>query len=325
MNNKEKIIEFAKEHSLDTIGFTQCREFEELRKWLEYRKKSGLFNEFEEPDIEKRINPRLLMEEGKTIISIAFPYYYEGLEKDNEFSIYTRGEDYHKVVSKYLKQICVFIQGLGGKAQAFVDSNPLPERFIAVLCGIGFIGRNNTLITEKYGSYVFLGEIITDLVIQEDKPIVKGCKECNLCMEKCPTSAIIKDSKNFNSSQCVSYLTQKKYLEDTEISLIKGKIFGCDICQNICPHNKNIVKSVLKEFEPKDYMVEINLNELIRINNGEFKDKYKNHSCGWRGKNILIRNSMINYYFINREDKDDVIKSITSPYIKEYYDRLFKK
>ncbi len=325
MNNKEKIIKFANGLFLDVIGFTECRVFEELRPWFQYRKESGLFNEFEEQDIEKKINPRLLMEEGKTIVSIAFPYYYEECKEDNQFSIYTRGKDYHRVVGEYLDKICGFIEALGGKTEAFVDSNPLPERYIATLCGVGFIGKNNTLITEKYGSYVFLGEIITDLEIEADEPIVHGCKECNLCVEKCPTSVIIKDGKNFNSNHCVSYLTQKKHLGENEVPLIKGRIFGCDTCQSVCPHNRNIVKSPIKEFEPKGYMGDINLNSLIRINNGEFKEKYKNHSCGWRGKNILIRNSLINYYLINKEDKDDVDKSITSPYIKDYYDRLFKK
>lgn len=323
MNNKDKITKFANKLSLDAIGFTECRPFEELRQWFQHRKEMNLFNEFEEQDIEKKINPRLLMEDGKTIISIAFPYYYEDCKGDNQFSVYTRGADYHKVLGEYLDKICEFIRELDGRAEAFVDSNPLPERYIARLCGIGFIGRNNTLITEKYGSYVFLGEIITNLEIEVDKPSIYGCKDCNLCMEKCPTSVIIKDGKIFDSNKCVSYLTQKKHLEENEVSLIKGKIFGCDTCQSVCPHNKGIAKSPIKEFEPKGYMENINLNSLIQVSNSEFKEKYKNHSCGWRGKNIIIRNSLINYYLINKEDKDNISESITSPYIKDYYDRLF--
>lgn len=323
MNKKQAIIEFANSISLDTIGFTKCRRFEELKSWFEYRKENNLFNEFEEADIEKKINPGLLMEDGKTIISIAFPYYYGIGEGENQFSIYTRGEDYHRVVLNYLNKICELIAELGGKAIPLVDSNPLPEGYIASLCGIGFIGKNNTLITEKYGSYVFLGEIITDLELESDEPNYNNCCGCNICMEKCPTSVIIEDGKNFNSKQCVSYLTQKKELDNYEITLIKGKIFGCDECQKFCPHNKYITNSGIKEFEPKSYMDNVNLNELIILNNAEFKEKYKNHSCGWRGKNLLIRNGLINYYFEHKNDNNDILKKITSPYIKEYYERLF--
>ncbi len=324
MNEKQKIIEFAKELSLDTIGFTRCRKFNELQEYFALRKERNLFNEFEEQDIEKKINPKLLMEDGETIISIAFPYYFEDLEDECSFSMYTRGLDYHKIVGAYLKTICEFIESLGGKAQRFVDSNPLPERYIAALCGVGFIGKNNTLITEKYGSYVFLGEIITNLKLEEDKSKDYSCRGCNLCMEKCPTSAIIEDGKRFNPNICVSYLTQKKHLVDSELLLIKGKVFGCDNCQKICPHNIKAAVSPIKEFLPRDYMNTVDLVNLISLDNKVFKDKYINHSCGWRGKNLLIRNGLINYYLKYKEDRDEIKKNITSPYIKEYYDRLFK-
>ena len=323
MDKKQAIIEFAKSLSIDTIGFTECRVFEELRPWFEYRKNNNLFNEFEEQDIEKKINPRLLMEEGRSIISIAFPYYYGDDCKENYFSIYTKGMDYHRVVMSYLNKICDFIKDLGGIGIPFVDSNPLPERYIATLCGIGFVGKNNTLITKKYGSYVFLGEIITSLELEPDKPNYDQCIGCNVCMEKCPTNVIIKDGENFTSKKCVSYLTQKKELDNDEITLIDGRIFGCDTCQKFCPHNNQILTSTIKEFEPRTYMNDIDLNELISLNNAEFKEKYKNHSCGWRGKNILIRNSLINYYLKYKKDQDDILKKITSPYIKEYYERLF--
>ncbi|MEG1870736.1 MAG: DUF1730 domain-containing protein, partial [Peptostreptococcaceae bacterium] len=221
MDEKESIIRFISELELDAFGFTKCRRFNELEEYFVTRKKNNLFNEFEEQDIEKKINPKLLMEDGETIISIAFPYYYEQEKEEGEcsFSIYTKGLDYHKVVGAYLKKICAFIKSLGGEAQGFVDSNPLPERYIASLSGVGFIGKNNTLITEKYGSYVFLGEIITNLKLQEDEPNNYHCMGCNLCMEKCPTSVIIDDSERFNSKLCVSYLTQKKHLADSELSM----------------------------------------------------------------------------------------------------------
>ena len=160
---KEEIVEFCNSIGIDTIGFIKCRRFNELVEFFEYRKKMKLENEFEEVDIEKRVNPQWYMKEGKTIISIAFPYLWPENNIENGFSKYTKGLDYHKVVKSYLDKICEFIKCKGGSAIPFVDSNTLPERYIAYLAGVGFIGRNNMIITKKYGSYVFLGEIITDL------------------------------------------------------------------------------------------------------------------------------------------------------------------
>lgn len=325
MDLKDKIIEYAKELSLDTIGFTECRRFDELGSFFQQRIDAGLLNEFEEEDIEKRINPFLLMEDGKTIISIAFPYYHGDNCDGTGFSLYTRGKDYHKVVKEYLTKICEFMRSTGGKAEYFVDSNPLPERYIASLCGIGFIGKNNTLITEKYGSYVFLGEIITDIKLAADNPLDHGCMNCNLCMEKCPTNVIIGNVIRFNSKRCVSYLTQKKHLSDEEIPLISGRLFGCDTCQKVCPHNRHISNSPIEEFIPHDFMEVPNILNLVNMSNGEFKEKYINCSCGWRGKNILMRNALINYYSINKKDMDNIKIEIKSPYLKDYYDRLFEK
>ena len=231
---KEKIKAFCEALGLDTIGFTKCRSFEELRDFYTYRKENNLENEFEEKDIEKRINPNIYLKEGKTIISIAFPYCnsYDIDSDNNGFSIYTKRYDYHRVVKKYLNEVCAYIETLGGKAVSFVDSNSLPERYIAYLCGIGFIGKNNMIITKRYGSYVFLGEIITDLDIETEMKrnftMVshhKECGECDICLRECPTKSINKAKVNPNI--CLSYMTQKKELNNKEIKLlkVKGNIF----------------------------------------------------------------------------------------------------
>ena len=139
---KEEIKEYCNSLNLDTVGFIKCRRFDELIEFYKDRKEMALENEFEEADIEKRING---------------------------FSKYTKGLDYHRVVKKYLDKICDFIKSKGGEAISFVDSNTLPERYIAYLANVGFIGRNNMIITEKYGSYVFLGEIITNLELANEE------------------------------------------------------------------------------------------------------------------------------------------------------------
>ncbi|WP_297638096.1 tRNA epoxyqueuosine(34) reductase QueG [uncultured Clostridium sp.] len=323
--DRREIEEFCKILNLDVVGFVKMRKFTELKELYLKRKEEKSENEFEEKDIDKRINPFSYMEEGKTIISIAFPYSTFKECEDNGFSVYTKGMDYHKVVLSYLEKICDKLKERGYKTKALVDSNTLPERYIAYLAGIGFIGKNNMLITEKYGSYVFLGEIITDLEldIKEKNKILelkeyKECGKCNICFKECPTKAINKFKRNTNI--CISYLTQKKDLSDKEMKLLNGRVFGCDSCQKKCIYNEGIEKGKIKEFNPYEFMEKENLEFLINMTNGEFKETFKNTSCGWRGKNTLIRNGIIRKKLYKKED----IKGIKteSPYIKDYINRL---
>ena len=323
---KKDIEKFCASLGLDTIGFIRCRRFEELRAFYQYRKENNLQNEFEEDDIEKRINPNVYMDDGKTIISIAFPYYHDDHAENNGFSVYTKRFDYHRVVRKYLDQICAFIETLGGKAEAFVDSNSLPERYIAYLCGVGFIGKNNMIITRKYGSYVFLGEIITDLEFEcEDNGSFENisdyteCGECKICLEECPTKAINNHRRNPNI--CLSYITQKKDISDKEIKLLKGNIFGCDFCQLKCPYNEVAECNVLDDFKTIDYMNE-NAEVYADMDNKYFKEKISCTSCGWRGKNVIRRNAIINIKHNGREIER---YRGNSEYINKYIERLNDK
>ncbi|MEN8077239.1 tRNA epoxyqueuosine(34) reductase QueG [Clostridioides difficile] len=321
---KEKINEYCDSLGLDTIGFIKCRRFDELIDFYSYRKENGLENEFEESDIEKRINPNWYMKEGKAIISIAFPYLWFENNIDNGFSRYTKGLDYHRVVKSYLDKICIFINELGGEAVSFVDSNTLPERYIAYLAGIGFIGKNNMIITEKYGSYVFLGEIITNLDLSkedvrkfEEIKEYKECGKCTNCYKECPTKSI--NVNRINPNICSSYITQKKELSDIDMKLLKGKIFGCDICQNTCPYNNNINYSNIEEFKPLNFMCNLEVEVYAEINNKFFKENISKTSCGWRGKNVIRRNAIIK---LHNEGKDIKKYNGDSPYLNEYIQRL---
>lgn len=329
---KKKIEEFCNSLGLDTLGFTECRVFEELREFYEFRKENKLENEFEESDIEKRINPKIYMEDGKTIISIAFPYYQgeEYLKINNGFSIYTMGGDYHTVVNSYLNKICEFIKELGFEALSFVDSNSLPERYIAYLSGVGFIGKNNMIITERYGSYVFLGEIITNLELEPNFTFekrnfskiasFKHCGDCEICYKECPTKSINSFKKNCNI--CMSYITQKKEIEDRFLKIMNGRLFGCDSCQLKCPYNRLVAISNIDGFKIKEFMRSINTEEIINLTNGAFKESFKSTSCGWRGKNLLIRNALIKRALIEKKDISKI--KFPSEYIENYKIRLEK-
>ncbi|MFL0246536.1 tRNA epoxyqueuosine(34) reductase QueG [Candidatus Clostridium stratigraminis] len=323
MDYKERIINFCYKLGIDTVGFCECRTFNELKPFLENRKIKNIENEFEEKDIEKRINPKLQLKNGKTIISVAFPYIFDDNVQEDAiyFSKYTWGKDYHLVISKYLSEICKFIESIGGNAVYFVDSNPLPERYIAYLSGIGFIGKNNMLITEKYGSFVFLGEIITDIKLNPDKPKEQKCEACTLCLNACPTKSINKVKSIPNT--CLSYITQKKDIDDSYFNKLEGRIFGCDSCQNACPFNNRIDKSKIEALIPYEHMKNVSINELINIDNKSFKEKYAVTSCGWRGKNILQRNALINLFNLKKDIYIEE-KSINSPYVLDYYHRLLK-
>lgn len=324
---RRKIEDFCKSIGLDCIGFIPCRKFNELEVFYNTRQQMNLQNEFESEDIEKRINPNHYMTEGKTIISIAFPYDHgRENEKDNGFSIYTKRLDYHRVVKKYLSEISTYIESLGGQALSFVDSNTLPERYIAYLAGVGFIGRNNLLITQKYGSYVFLGEIITDLEIecqdqrrQDEISRYAECGTCERCIKECPTKSINK--LRCNPNICLSYMTQKKELTVREMSLLKGNIFGCDFCQLKCPYNETAEKNVLKEFKTLPYMND-EASIYANMNNAFFKEKISGTSCGWRGKNVIRRNAIIHMAY-----KGQDINGFRgdSSYINDYIDKLLEQ
>lgn len=295
--------------SLDILyGFTECRKFIELYDYLKIKSDRRYLTEFESLDIENRVNPFLYLENGETIISIAIPYYRENSSYNKMFSKYTQGEDYHKVVLSYLEKISHLIELNGYEYRLFCDTNNLPERYIAYLCGIGHIGRNSMVYTSKYGSYVFLGEIITNAKLSttnsygyykrkfDDIGLFEECGICKKCLHKCPQKVLF--DKNFRL--CVSSLTQQKKLESHDLEGLNGMIFGCDICQDECPKNKSVEYSRVDRFDVLEFIKNISDEDIINMNNSFFKENFKKVACSWRGKKILKRNSLIK----NRYNKD---------------------
>ena len=320
---KEEIVNKLEGMGLHAHGFMKVRTLTESLEYFEERQKLELTTSFEENELIKKIDLSYEMKNAKTIISIAFPYYYDAyIHKEGYFSLYTLGKDYHIVVKDHLEKIADLIREKGYEAKVFADNNSLPERYIAHVAGTGEIGKNHMVITKDYGSYVFLGEIMTDCEMETSErdwkeiPDHDVCKECVRCIKACPTQIL--GSELYNTRRCMSYITQNKAITDEEILLFKGRLFGCDTCQRVCPFNQDIRISPFEEFRPREYMKYPNLEELLALTNQEFA-QYKETSSGWRGKKLLQRNAMIE---LMRRGKKPDEKYINTDYLKEYYHRL---
>lgn len=320
---KEDIIHKLDSMGLSAYGFMKVRTLTESLSYFEERKNRDLTTSFEENELSKKIDLSYEMENAQTIISVAFPYYYDAyIHKEGYFSLYTLGKDYHLVVKDHLEKVADLLREKGYEAKVFADNNSLPERYIAHVSGTGEIGKNHMVITKNHGSYVFLGEIMTNLIMDtkernwKEIPEHKICGECVRCIKACPTQIL--GSELYDTKRCMSFITQSKEVTDEDMLLFKGRLFGCDTCQRACPFNQGIKISPIEEFRPREYMKYPNLEELLSLTNEEFK-KYKETSSGWRGKKLLQRNAMIELMRRGRKPADAVVNT---EYLRAYYHRL---
>ena len=322
---KDKIVEKLLSMGLDAHGFMKVRTLESSLDFFRDRQEKKYDTSFEEKDLSRKIDLTSEMKNANTIISVAFPYYYDSdLHSKGYFSLYTLGKDYHLVVKAYLEKVAELIRESGYEAKVFSDNNGLPERFIAYTAGVGDIGRNHMLVTKKYGSYVFLGEILTDLQVETtERPFpelfdYEICGVCQNCLKACPTKIL--GQEMYDTQRCLSYITQKKEVTDQDMLLFKGRLFGCDTCQRVCPLNKGIEAGLLEEFRPREYMKYPDLDALLDLTNQAFF-QYKETSSGWRGKKLLQRNALIE---LKRRGEPIHEARVHTEYLKAYLDRLEK-
>lgn len=229
----------------------------------------------------------------KSAIVCLFPYYVEHTGPSN-LSRYTWGTDYHLVINEYLEKLIEKLQKKNTSAQfsKHCDTSPLADRYMAYLAGLGFYGKNNCFISPKWGSYVVIGTILTTLELKPNTPLNQSCMGCNRCITACLGQCLGHEEFKYNT--CKSYLTQKKgKLTDQEQHIIAKTplLFGCDVCQEVCPHNQGIPTTPILEFQQIEPHIDI--NELEMLTNKEFKAKYGHRAFSWRGKKILLRNQEI--------------------------------
>lgn len=281
---KAEIIKLAKQVKISEIGFLGSK------RYLDKAQKSAA-----EASFCGAGDAEAVLSDAKTIIVCAFSYY-SGADKGN-ISRYAQGLDYHKVAREKMEYIVDFLEEKGFSGEAFADTGVLNERLLAKLSGIAFIGKNKMAINSRLGSYFFIGYIITDCEINEDAENADKCAGCGMCIKACPLDALC---GGFDENKCLSYITQKKgelSKEEKKAMLKTGTIWGCDICQEVCPHNAGLTPTEIEEFKT-DLITELHIDE--DISNREFKEKYSNRAFSWRGKNVVLRNQNIIY---NRKEK----------------------
>ena len=247
---------------------------------------------FTAANVEERLLGTTLFTPKSAIVCL-FPYYVEHKDPSN-LSRYTWAKDYHLVINEYLKKLIEKLQIMNTDAQFSIhcDTSPLADRYMAYLAGLGFYGKNNCFISPKWGSYVVIGTILTTLELEPDTPLTQSCMGCNRCITACLGQCLGQDEFKFDT--CKSYLTQKKGELTSEEEHIIAKtplVFGCDVCQEVCPHNKDIPTTPIPEFQSVEPYIDI--DELDSLTNKEFKAKYGHRAFSWRGKKILIRNQEI--------------------------------
>ena len=278
------IKDTAKKLGFQSCGIAKARFLAEeearLSQWLSQKKQGEMA--YMENHFDMRLDPRKLVDGAKSVISLSYNYFTNAKQSDPnapKISKYAYGEDYHFVVKNKLKSLLAIIQTEIGNvnARVFVDSAPIMEKAWAQQSGLGWIGKNANLINQQNGSFFFLAEIIIDIDLSYDAPVTDHCGTCTKCIDACPTEAIVAPYV-VDGSKCISYFTIE--LKNEFPKEVKGKfdnwMFGCDICQDVCPWNKFAKPHQEKLFEPSTALLSMNKKEWEEITVDTFQVLFKN-------------------------------------------------
>ncbi len=285
---KQKRAELLRTHAsrlgFEMVGIAKAERMDEearnLEKWLNnnhHGEMSYMANHF-----EKRIDPTRLVPGAKTVITLTYNYFTDQIQEDSEapkISKYAYGQDYHFILKKKLKELLGILNEEIGEisGRCFVDSAPVLERDWAKRSGVGWVGKNTLLIHPKKGSYFFLAELILDAEFATDNPIKDYCGTCTKCIDACPTNAISPEGYFMDGSKCISYFTIE--LKENIPSEMKGQfenwMFGCDICQEVCPWNRFSEKHEEPLFEPHSDLLKMNKRDWEEITLEIFQKVFK--------------------------------------------------
>lgn len=295
--NTRKIKQKALELGFSAIGISKAecleKESKQLKEWID----KGFHGEMQymENHFEKRVDPRKLVEGAKSVISVLYNYYPKEQQKKDTYQIskYAYGKDYHYVLKEKLHQLYAFINNEihETNGRAFVDSAPVMDKVWAAKAGLGWMGKNTNLISKSFGSFVFIGELIIDLALDYSGwPQKDLCGNCTKCIDACPTGAL--KPYQLDARKCISYLTIEKKGELP--SEFKGKwndwIFGCDICQDVCPWNSKARPHNNPQFKLTEELLYLKKEDWETLDKTRFKKIFKNSPVQRTGFEGLKRN-----------------------------------
>ena len=291
----------AEELGFDACGISRAEFLDEesalMEQWLEAEYEGEM--SYLTRNKEKRYDPRLLVEGTKSIVTILYNYYPKALlpEEDNfKIAKYAYGEDYHEVLKQKMRQLLERIETQTGKLEGtrvFVDSAPVLDRAWAVKCGLGFIGKNTTLIHPRKGSFFFIGHLFLPLELEPTgQKMANRCGRCTRCLDACPTGAL-EAPFHIDARKCLSYLTieYKDDLEGYDRSKFHDWIYGCDICQDVCPYNKKFsVGNMEPRFQPSERLMEMRKEDWKKLDKETFDKLFKKSAVQRAGFEGLKRN-----------------------------------
>ena len=267
-----------------------------LREWFARGYQASM--QWLERDEEKRIDVAKVLPNAKSVISVAINYFtstqHSNITSLGKISRYAWGDDYHFMLKKRLEKLYEYIKSeipnITGKI--YVDTGPVMDKTWAAKAGIGWMGKHTNIITRKFGSWVFLGEILIDVELEYDKPMLDYCGKCTACVNACPTQAIVQPYV-LDASKCISYLTieHRGELPNEIVPKFQNWVYGCDICQDVCPWNRFQKETKEMAFRPRENNIAPKLTELAEMSQEEFSRRFKDSAIKRTKRNGLIRNA----------------------------------
>ena len=274
----------AAELGFSAIGMARAEVFNEeaqhLRQWFALDYEASM--QWLERDVEKRIDVTKVLPNAKSVICVALNYFTPHQHSDDpalgKISRYAWGDDYHMVLTARLEKLYDFIKTEipGVKGKIYVDTGPVMDKVWAARAGIGWMGKHTNIITRKFGSWVFLGEILIDAELEYDAPVADLCGTCTACLDACPTQAIVQPYL-LDANKCISYLTieHRGELPNEMVPNFQNWIYGCDICQDVCPWNRFQNETDEPAFQPREENVAPKLTELAELSREEFSRRFR--------------------------------------------------